>query len=209
MSKQCLKTILLLAVGLPLCAVSSPEEINRALHVTPDMANGKKLYALCASCHLDNGWGKPDGSFPVIAGQHRSVLIKQLADIRAKNRQNPTMYPFTDPAAIGGVQAISDVTAYIASLPPDPSPGQGDGQQLAHGKEIFQQQCAHCHGAQGQGNEEAFYPRLKGQHYAYLVRQLKWIRDGYRANANPAMVVEVSNLKDSDLEAVADYISRL
>ena len=35
-----------------------------------------------------------DGTFPQLAGQHTTVLIKQMADIRAGERDNPTMYPF-------------------------------------------------------------------------------------------------------------------
>jgi cytochrome c553 len=190
-------------------AISTPEEIIQALELTPNIDNGKKIYPLCASCHMKNGWGKIDGSFPVIAGQHRNVLIKQLSDIRDKNRENPTMYPFTDPAVIGGSQGISDVTAYIAAMDKDPVPGVGPGKNLDLAKKLYQKQCSQCHGEQGQGNNDAFFPSLKGQHYAYLLRQLKWIRDGYRKNANPAMVTEVKVLSDNELDAVADYLSRL
>ena len=50
---------------------------------------------------------------------------------------------------------------------------------------------------------------MKGQHHAYLLRQLKWVRDGYRKNANEVMVTEVKALSDAELDAVADYLSRL
>lgn len=201
--------ILGLIGAMPLCAISNSDEITQSLELRPDIERGAKLYPLCASCHLDTGWGKKDGSFPVIAGQHRKVLIKQLADIRARNRENPTMYPFSDPQTIGGAQAISDVTAYIASLPSNPAPGTGDKKQLGYGKKIYQQKCRQCHGDNGQGNNDAFYPRLKGQHYAYLVRQLKWIRDGYRKNSDPDMVLQVKPLSNGAIEAVSDFISRL
>jgi len=191
------------------CESSIADEISAALELNPDIENGKKIYPLCASCHMQTGWGKKDGSFPVIAGQHRHVLIKQLADIRAKNRVNPTMYPFTDPKSIGGAQAIADVTAYIASLGASPDVGVGDGQQLTLGESIFKKRCLQCHGDKAQGNNEAFFPKLQGQHHAYLVRQLKWIRDGYRKNSNELMVKELKNLSDNELNAVADYISRL
>ena len=204
--------ILSLTGLFPICAISTntniPDEMTQALKLVPDVENGKNIYRLCANCHMDNGWGKKDGSFPVIAGQHRNVLIKQLADIRAKNRDNPTMYPFTDPEHIGGLQGISDVTAYIASMAKDPTPGQGDGKQLELGKSIYQKRCLQCHGDSGQGNNDAFFPRLAGQHYDYLLRQLKWIRDGYRKNANEMMVIEVKSLSDDELCAVADYLSR-
>ena len=201
--------IVLLTSLAPICALSTPSEISLATELTPNIENGKKIYPLCAACHMKSGWGKEDGSFPVIAGQHRNVLIKQLSDIRAKNRENPTMFPFTDPESLGGPQAIADVTAYIASLPEDPAPGVGSGKQLGVGKNLYQQSCMHCHGDNGEGDDEAFFPKLKGQHYAYLLRQLKWIRDGYRKNSNPGMVAEVKNMSNEQLDAIADFLSRL
>jgi cytochrome c553 len=191
------------------CAISSLDEINQALDLEPDINKGRKIYSLCATCHLENGMGKINGSFPVIAGQHRKVLIKQLADIRARNRHNPTMYPFSDPATIGGAQSIADVTAYIASLRADSTQGKGSGQQLDSGKKIYQQHCQQCHGGKGEGNNEAFFPKLRGQHYAYLLRQLKWIKDGYRKNSNPVMMDKLKNMTEIELDAVADYLSHL
>ncbi|MCW8934938.1 MAG: c-type cytochrome [Gammaproteobacteria bacterium] len=201
--------ILVLSGLLFHCESSIADEISDAIGLKPNIENGKTIYPLCASCHMQTGWGKKDGSFPVIAGQHRHVLIKQLADIRAKNRVNPTMYPFTDPKSIGGVQAIADVTAYIASLESPSNVGIGDGGRLALGQSIYKQRCLQCHGEKAQGNNDAFFPKLQRQHYAYLVRQLKWIRDGYRKNSNALMVTELKTLSDDDLNAVADYISRL
>jgi cytochrome c553 len=62
---------------------------------------GEEGYETCGACHLPSGAGRPDGTFPQLAGQHTTVLIKQMADIRAGLRDNPTMYPFaatlTDP----------------------------------------------------------------------------------------------------------------
>lgn len=212
--RRFLTSAILALVGfMPLCAISTntniADELSKAIELTPDIENGKHIYHMCASCHMKNGWGKPDGSFPVLAGQHRNVLIKQLEDIRSKNRDNPTMYPFTDPEHIGGLQGISDVTAYIATMPEAPEPGTGDGKNIEQGKAIYTKHCLQCHGDEAQGNNEAFFPRLKGQHYAYLLRQLKWIRDGYRKNANEVMLSKVKTLSDDDLDAVADYLSRM
>ena len=205
--------ILTLAAFTPLCAISTnaniSDEMTQAIALKPDLDNGKEIYRLCASCHMKNGWGKKDGSFPVIAGQHRNVLIKQLADIRSKNRVNPTMYPFTDPESIGGIQGISDVTAYISSMEKDPTPGVGDGKNIELGKSIYNKRCIQCHGEEAAGHNEAFFPSLKGQHHAYLLRQLKWIQQGYRKNANDVMVTEVKALSDDELDALADYLSRL
>jgi len=45
-------------------------EQEEALTLTPDLENGLEVYEVCAACHLPEGWGKPDGTFPMLAGQH-------------------------------------------------------------------------------------------------------------------------------------------
>lgn len=52
-------------------------------------------------------------------------------------------------------------------------------------------------------------PLLQGQHYLYLVRQFKWIRDGRRRNADQKMVKQIQRFSNRDITAVMDYISRL
>ena len=184
-------------------------EQDEAEKLTPNLENGRDVYEVCSACHQPNGWGLVDGTFPQIAGQHRNVLIKQLADIRALNRDNPTMYPFALPQEIGGAQSIADVTAYIAKLPMNPQNGVGPGTALDKGKQLYADNCVRCHGDQGQGDDTKFYPRIQGQHYEYLLRQYKWIKEGKRRNANPDMVKQIQAFTDEDTVAVLDYVSRL
>jgi len=141
------------------------------------------------------------------------VAIKQLADIRALNRDNPTMYPFALPEAIGGAQNLADVSAYIAQLPMNPDNGKGEWaegtEEFAHGQKLYEANCTECHGKGGEGNEEKFYPLIRGQHYNYMVRQFEWIRDGKRRNANPDMVKQIAGFSDYDMKAVINYVSRI
>jgi len=183
-------------------------EQDEALHLTPDLENGLEVYEVCAACHLPEGWGKPDGTFPQLAGQHFKVIIKQLADIRAQNRDNPTMYPFALPKSIGGAQAIADVSGYIAKLPMNPEPGVGPGTDLELGAKLYKENCVRCHGENGEGIADKYYPRIQGQHFKYLVRQFEWIRDGKRRNANPDMVKQIAGFSDKDMVAVMDFVSR-
>lgn len=192
-------------------------EQDEAMHLTPNLENGMELYEVCAACHLTEGWGTKDGTFPQLAGQHKAVLIKQLADIRALNRDNPTMYPFAKTKAWGleepitpakAAQAIADVAGYITTIPMNPEPGLGDGTDLALGKKLYADNCVKCHGDNGEGKEDKFYPRIQGQHYTYMLRQFEWIRDGKRRNANPDMVEQIKNFSDKDMAAVIDFVSR-
>lgn len=183
-------------------------EMEAAIHLEPNLEEGRKVYLLCAVCHQPEGWGSRDGEYPQIAGQHGSVTIKQMADIRARNRDNPTMFPFTLLDHLS-VQQIADVSAYIAQFPMTPDNGVGSGDDLEHGERLYVKYCAECHGDSGQGVAEDHMPLIQGQQYLYLVRQFEWIRDGKRRNADPEMVEQVKSFTDRDVAAVMDYTSRL
>lgn len=189
--------------------MSQGGEREEALSLKPNLDNGREVYEVCTACHMPEGWGTVDGTFPQIAGQHRSVTIKQLADIRDGHRDNPTMYPFALPSEIGGTQSIADVTAYMEGLKMNPQNGVGKGDDLELGKKLYAENCVRCHGETGEGNAEKFYPRIQGQHYEYMIRQYQWIKEGKRRNSNPEMVEQIKWMTDKDTKAVIDFVSRL
>ncbi len=216
--KLFLSTILIAAmlVGGATVALAWNEEggeRDAAMDLTPDLTNGLDVYEVCAGCHLPEGWGLKDGTFPMLAGQHASVLIKQMADIRALNRDNPTMYPFTLERSIGGPQALADVVAYIEKLPMNPDNGKGEwaegSEQFTLGEKLYKDNCVECHGNAGEGMADKYYPMIQGQHYSYMLRQFEWIRDGKRRNANPDMAKQIEGFSDLDMAAVINYVSRI
>ncbi len=188
-------------------------EQDEALGLTPNLENAIEVYEVCAACHLLEGWGTKDGTFPQLAGQPASVAIKQLADIRALNRDNPTMYPFALEQSIGGAQSVADVAAYIEKLPMNPDNGKGEWAEgtpeFAKGEKLYKDNCVQCHGDHGQGDPVKFYPLIMGQHYNYMLRQFEWIRDGKRRNANPDMIKQIAEFSDDDMKAVINYVSRI
>ena len=179
--------------------------------------DGVAVYEICSACHLLEGWGTKDGTFPQLAGQSATVIVKQLADIRALNRDNPTMYPFALPKEIknaapevgGGPYAIAAVAHYISQIPMNPANGVGPGDDLEHGAKLYKDNCVKCHGENGEGNLEKFFPLIQGQHYKYMLRQFEWIRDGKRRNANPDMVKQINAFSDADMAQVINYVSRI
>jgi cytochrome c553 len=225
--KTSLLLIGLLSAGLALAAPPAPKsqgiegkdykwnaeggEKSEALKLKGDKKRGEEAYEVCGACHLPSGAGRPDGTFPQLAGQHTTVLIKQMADIRAGLRDNPTMYPFA--ATLTDPQELADASAYIESLCIPVDHGKYEGadaaMQIAKGKELYEKQCKDCHGANGEGVKEKFYPVIAGQHYKYLLRQMTEIRDGHRRNANPDMVKVIKPYTNDQLVAISAYQSSL
>jgi cytochrome c553 len=190
-------------------AAKAREEYDKALALTPDVANGLEIYRECAACHEPEGWGRATGSVPQIAGQHRKVLIKQLADFRGDTREAVLMAPYASVEYIGGTQAVADVTEYISTLEMSVDNGKGTGEDLALGEQVFKNSCVKCHGENGEGSNDDLAPRLQAQHYKYLMRQFKWLRSGTRQNAGEEMTSHALALEQNEISAVLDYASRL
>jgi cytochrome c553 len=193
---------------------ATPTEIAKAEYdeivaLEPNLENGREAYLTCTICHGPEGWGTFDGSYPQIAGQLRTVIIKQLADIRAGNRDNPVMYPFSVPKTLGGPQQVADVAAYVAELPMTPNNGVGPGTDLALGERLYADNCSKCHGKSGEGDPKERVPAIAGQHYNYLVRQFHLIRTNRRRNADAKMVKQIKGFSPRQESAVLDYTSRL
>ena len=191
---------------------SPVEKITIRLDFVPDLEEGQKTFGVCARCHLPEAWGNIDGTYPQLAGQHVNVLMKQLLDIRSGDRQSPLMYPFVQERTIGGYQELSNVVAYISTLPMNPAPSKGPWKkgsaEFKQGEKIYNQLCTSCHGDSGQGNNELVYPRLQGQHFQYLSQQLARIKSGVR-EVIPAMQMVIKDLEDEQLEKIANYITYL
>lgn len=184
-------------------------EYEQALALTPDVPNGLAVYRECAACHEPEGWGLASGSVPQIAGQHRNVVIRQLADFRAGHRDSAIMAPYAAAEVIGGAQALADVAAYISTLEISVANGQGSGSDLELGRSLYQEHCARCHGESGEGSNDELVPRIQAQHYKYLLRQFQWIRDGKRRNANAEMQAQIQGFEEREVQAILDYASRL
>jgi len=184
-------------------------EYEEALTLTPDVANGLTIYRECAACHEPEGWGHTTGSVPQIAGQHRKVVIKQLADFRAGNRDSVLMAPYASVESIGGTQALADVAEYISTLEMSVENGKGPGTDLDLGESLYRKHCMDCHGENGEGSNDDLAPRIQAQHYKYMLRQFQWIRDGKRRNVSEKMTALSLALDDREMTAVLDYSSRL
>ena len=189
----------------------NPEKV-KALRLEGDVKAGEADYkAYCEACHLPQGVGNPHGAIPQLAGQHPTVIIKQLTDIRSGLRDNPTMYPFA--RKLADAQALANVAAYIGTFCVPRDSGRYDGPDaaklMASGKVLYERECVQCHQPNGDGNREKFYPVIAGQHYQYLLRQMIEIRAGRRGNSHPDMVRVIAKYDDAQLVAIAAYQATL
>lgn len=66
--------------------------------------------------------------------------------------------------------------------------------------------CTPCHGAQGQGTHDDYFPRLAGKPEGYLYNQLAAFRSGRRHYSPMNYLLEYQN--DDYLKAIAAYFAR-
>jgi len=186
-------------------------EFTEGAWLEPNLVHGAELFQTCAACHGQDGRGTADGDVPAIAGQHGSVLLKQLTDFRHEQRWNERMQHFTDRHHLADAQDLTDVAAYVASLRrfPATATGIGDGTALKQGASVYFQKCERCHGPLGQGDLLLRRPRLSGQHYGYLLRQLQETAAGQRPGMDRAHVDMLQDVTPAQLRGVADYLSRV
>ncbi|WP_428355519.1 c-type cytochrome [Methyloprofundus sp.] len=68
--------------------------------------------------------------------------------------------------------------------------------------------CIACHGPEGEGNEPASFPALKGQHADYLIKTLTDFKTDVRSN-NPDNMMHMiaKKMTDEKIKAIAYYVS--
>ena len=96
---------------------------------------------------------------------------------------------------------------------------QDDEELLALGKSLYMAgdlkrgipSCTACHSINGAGNAQAGFPRVSGQQKAYLISTLKAYRSLERDAGDYSLVMQSAsqNLKDKDIEALANYMHGL
>lgn len=174
---------------------------------------GKAKAISCAGCHGVNG-NSTNPAWPKLAGQNAGYIAKQLADFKAgKTRNDPLMG-----SQVAGLsdQDMADIAAYYAKQ--SGTQGGTDEKLAAAGEKLYRggnkkkgvAACIACHGPTGAGNPAAKFPKLSGQHAAYVEKAMKDFRSGARTNDMNKMMQNVAEkMSDKEIKAVASYISGL
>jgi len=161
-------------------------------------------YAHCASCHLHDGSGRPDGSIPRLTGQRRSVLENKLYRLRAGILRMPVMDPFARTLA---PSEIAQIAEYLSELPAAAAPSDATEEERAQGASLYAEHCASCHGANGEGQDGLFASRLCGQYAGYLNRRLAEVAAGTRGDADAVMQDAIDAVPVDDLRAIVAWLA--
>jgi len=189
--KKLLVLLALLAL-VPVCAVAQ------------DAVAGKENAAVCGACHGADGNATIPQN-PILAGQTSRYIYLQLKDFKEGRRKDPLMSPM---AANLSRKAMFDIAAYYAAQKPTNQNSRGDASKAARGKQVADAAlCTMCHLGSFSGQNEV--PRAAGQHYEYVLKQLKDFKTKTRSNDAGNMTAVLRTIPDKDLEALAAYIASL
>jgi cytochrome c oxidase subunit 2 len=181
-----------------------------------DAEAGKELYTPCIACHGPNAEGMPALNSPGLAGQSESYLMRQLWDFKKGNRGaaegdsiGAQMRPMAMTLPDG--QAIANVSAYLASLPPSKPAATVEG-DVDNGRKLYTSKCGACHGGQGWGNEALYTPRLTIIGDTYLIRQVKNFQTGLRgahkdAQYGKQMAMMAKVVTEDELQDIAAFLN--
>lgn len=174
---------------------------------------GKAKAVSCGGCHGADG-NSANPSWPKLAGQHADYIAKQLADFKAgKKRSDPLM---AGQVASLSSQDMADLGEYYSTK--TGSQGAASKKLAAAGAKLYRggnkkkgvAACIACHGPSGAGNPAANFPKLSGQHAAYVEKAMKDFRSGKRTNDMNKMMQNIAEkMSDKEIKAVASYISGL
>lgn len=203
-----------IAVLVALAAARASEEsvdqaTKTALALDAHPKHGRSLFiAQCAACHGSAGHGDSSRSIPALAGQRFAYIVRQLANFSGDQRENDTMHHVAARPKMREPQSWADIAAYVSRLPVNPRAETGDGSHLALGRGIFHEQCASCHEQDAGGDNDGLVPALKGQHYSYLLGQLRQLAADRRHNVDEDLQRFIQSLDEQEKQGVADYLSR-
>lgn len=169
-----------------------------------DASAGQAKAQVCVACHGPQG-NSTDPAYPQLAGQTARYLYLQLRDFKEGRRSHPAISPTAAPQSKEDMLDLSD---YFAAQKPIASTYKVDAARVAAGRSKAEEVlCTMCHLGGFAGQNEI--PRVAGQHYAYIVKQLEDFRARRRTNDAGNMTSVSRNLSDDDIRNLASYITNL
>ena len=181
----------------------------------PDVSGSTLAVQVCSNCHAATG-NSVSPNFPNLAAQQETYLAAQLHQFKAHSRFDPAGFEYmwglshylTD-------KQIQELAAYFAGHKLTRQPVEGRPERIAAGKAIFAAgipdqgvpACASCHGPEGMGN--AAFPRIAGQHAAYLGKQLNVFHHTDERPAGAVMKAVAHQLSEKNIADVSAYLQAM
>jgi cytochrome c553 len=160
--------------------------------------------ATCAACHGPNG-NAPLPLNPILAGQTSRYLYLQLRDFQEGRRSDPQMSPMAKDLTRDEMRELAE---YFAAQKPAPQSFKVDAAKAKLGRaKADETLCTMCHLGGFAGQNEI--PRVAGQHYDYVVKQLRDFKDKKRTNDAGNMTSVSRTLSDADIENLGHYLAGL
>ena len=159
---------------------------------------------MCEACHGPDG-KSADPMYPILAGQTSRYMYLQLRDFQEGRRSDPQMSPIAKDLTRDEMRELAD---YFAKQKPPPQTFKVDAAKAKLGRaKADETLCTMCHLGGFLGQNEI--PRVAGQHYAYIVKQLSDFKARKRTNDAGNMTSVASTLSAQDIENLANYIAGL
>ena len=169
-----------------------------------DIEAGRAKSQVCATCHGADG-NSQSGQFPNLAGQTWRYIYVQLKDYKEGRRSDPVM---TSIAAPLSRQDMIDIANYFAAQKAKPSTFKADDAKVRLGRaKADETLCAMCHMGGFAGQNEI--PRVAGQQYDYIIKQLRDFKARARTNDAGNMTSVAQTLSDTDIENLGHFITSL
>jgi cytochrome c553 len=155
----------------------------------------------CVACHGPEG-KSTQPQYPILAGQTARYLYLQLRDYQEGRRSDPQMSPM---AAGLSREEMREMADYFAKQKPPPQTFKADSEKARLGKlKADETLCTMCHLGGFAGQNEI--PRVAGQHYDYIVKQLSDFKARKRTNDAGTMTSVSNTLNARDIENLAHYL---
>jgi cytochrome c553 len=169
-----------------------------------DAEAGKAKAQVCVACHGPMG-NSTTPDYPILAGQTARYIYLQLRDFKEGRRSDPRMSPM---AANLSREDMQDLADYFAAQKLVSVPFKSDSASIEAGrKKSAEVLCTMCHLGGFAGQNEI--PRVSGQLYPYMVKQLQDFRSHTRTNDAGNMASVTRNLSDDDIRNLAAYVNNL
>ena len=159
----------------------------------------------CSACHGFNGNSRGE-AVPILAGMAPAYFKKAIEDYASGKRVSPEMEPFAKQVKLLGVD---EVATFFSTQRREPAAAKPDRAAVDRGRAAADQ-CAACHGAEGQGDPVKLVPRIAGQPAVYLRNQLLLFKADKRSPGDEALTKMKALLKavpDATLADLAAYYS--